>query len=717
MNTFNDIIVSTPDDSIVNFSLNNLNEIKNCLNRIFSEEIRCSDVLYTNNYDKLYFGIRVNPKITQTKIINIIANEEREVLNEYKIEFDSKLFNIGLSSQEIVAYTLHEIGAMIGNYQIIDDLRAVIDLNMVSNDDTIYLKKAVPYAQLIIFAIKDALTKLSSLVYKDELDEFTSVPIIQTADLSEYLVSARNTIIAAEGGPKDSLRATNTSILQWMFIMYKDMRTNSSSIMSTLKDAKTTTGSKLDIEEINKTINAIDRIDSTIAPQVEALELPKFFDAMNMSSLNERSLFDGLRRNGLRNIEDYLYEAQIRIKNLETEEDAMYVLRGINTRMGILVDYMYNTPGMNPRELAHWEDVYDRYAALRNELTKKKIWNKKQYGLFFDYNQDFGDKPYKESSIEIGTLTPTHKYDNLSDEELEDDDIETELENISFDENGEAVIKEGLFFKNGLRKKNNKNKNDNNKVNHKNYTTNNNSNYTPEEMKIVKAAAKLFLKKANQYIKEEFKDPKKKQKAIDYIANLDFSDYDKYKEELLKEVKKCPKFEVFEDVGTGGYYVICIDCAQEVNIAFSDTIWDTAKKLENDKDIAKLVKYSIYTGDGDEGCIYITMYSLADKSTNESSGACCEVCGSENVTVSEAGDCLCNECGNRFIVTKEGFFNKKTNKAAEMMKKDASDVDKIKTQQEELRKKAEALKAKSKVTQESSQYESVLFGEKADFFV
>ena len=398
MNVFNNILYETPDELVVTPARNNLNEIKNCLDKIFPDN-KCLDILYTNNYDKLFFGIRVNPTIYQADLIGIIGADEKMKLNSYKLEFDSKLFDMGLSPQELTAYTLYEISSMVNSYKIIDDLRTVIDLNMTSNDDTIYLKDSAHYAQLIIFAIKDSLTKLSSLIYKDDVAEYIGDPLITGLDLGEFLVTAHDTIIGSENGPRDSLRASNTSILQWMFIMYRDMRTNSSTVMDALRDAKTTTGSKLDIEELNKTIDSVNRIDSTITPQVEALELPKFFDAINMSAVNEFSLFSGLKKNGLRSIEDYLYEASLRIKNLETEEDAVYMMRAINTRMNILGDYIFNTPGLSERERQHWEMVYEKFSRLREELVKKRIWNKKQYGLFFDYNQDFGDKPYEEATV------------------------------------------------------------------------------------------------------------------------------------------------------------------------------------------------------------------------------------------------------------------------------------------------------------------------------
>lgn len=616
MNAFNNILFLTPEELVVTPTRNNLNEIASCLNRIFPEN-KCVDVLYTNNYDKLYFGIRVNPVITPADMINIIGNDEKFKLGNYKLEFDSKLFNMNLSPQELTAYTLYEVSSMVNSYQIIDDLRVAIDLNMTANDDTVYLKESAHYAQLVIFAIKDALTKLSSLIYKDGPEEYIGNPIISAMDLSEFLVKAHDSIITSENGPKDSLRASNTSIIQWMFIMYRDMRTNSSTVMDALKDFKTTTGSRLDIEEANKTIDAINRIDATITPTVEALELPKFFEAMNMSTVNEFSLFGGLKRNGLRSIEDYLYEAALRIKNVETEEDAVFIMRALSTRMNILIDYIYNTPGLSDREKAHWEDVYDRYARLREELVKKRIWNKKQYGLFFDYNQDFGDKPYEESAdnpMDVKddmTEKVRDSYEKLAgdssrwnkvtqpeiDYNMSDEELEAELEGISFDPvTGEAIIKE--------------------------------ESYDPEI----------------QPKDDETSGPNKVYSHVDKEIDSK-SDIKDVVDDL---VPNSADYTIPNSVGESLLF------GESANDEVLNELFGIGKKKDANAGVTQVKKDISDIDNIKAQQEELRKKAEALKSKNEASEACCEKCGSSNVTVSE-GNCTCNECGNCFSITKESF--------------------------------------------------------------
>ncbi len=107
--------------------------------------------------------------------------------------------------------------------------------------------------------------------------------------------------------------------------------------------------------------------------------------------------FKNLKLNGLRGIEDDLYEYKIRTKNCETEDEAMYILRQINTRINILEDYLASTE-VSPAEANRWRSVIDSFRDLRAELAKKKISNKKQYGIFIDYDQyDKLDPPSQDN--------------------------------------------------------------------------------------------------------------------------------------------------------------------------------------------------------------------------------------------------------------------------------------------------------------------------------
>ena len=100
----------------------------------------------------------------------------------------------------------------------------------------------------------------------------------------------------------------------------------------------------------------------------------------------KNSLFRRLRINGLRSIEDDLYEYRVRAKNAKTEDEAMYTLRQINTRLAILDDYI-KYEDLDDSERERYIDVMNQFRDIREYLSTKKIYNRKNYGIWYDYDQ------------------------------------------------------------------------------------------------------------------------------------------------------------------------------------------------------------------------------------------------------------------------------------------------------------------------------------------
>lgn len=380
---FVNILYLKPEDRVVAPNMSNLADLRTIINSIFDEN-KCLDVLYTLNTDKQFFGIRINPAMSASDATVILSTDEKVRLVNYQIEFDSKLFDIGLSGDELVAITIYEIASMMDNTEIFDNLRALIDCNVVTNDDVISIRDSVNYAQLIIFVIKDTMYKLSSMIFKDEPEDLLANPATAATETGESLLSAREKIISSISGLGDTFRTPKPVILEWMFLMYRDMKINSGIISDTLNDAKAFTASRLEIAEIDKTLDAVNRIDNSII-ESKNIDLNHFFEKKHLSSLNEISLFRSLKKNGLRGIENELYEYTMRVKNCTDADDAYLVMRGINNRLGVLEDYIYSEQ-LSDSDRRHWEEVAQAYRDLRVILSKKKLEGK-QYGLFFDYNK------------------------------------------------------------------------------------------------------------------------------------------------------------------------------------------------------------------------------------------------------------------------------------------------------------------------------------------
>lgn len=359
------------------YSLNIVeNRIREILNKIF-DNFECISVITTNNTDKVLFGINVNPTITDTDLMNILFETDKQVeLKRYSIEIDLSICN-KLSDLEIASYIMEEVFSNM-NSDTLENVRAVIDILLADEDESIDIRQSVNFSQILIFGIKDTIKQISSLLYKP-VENLGNNEYVFSAETKDYLINAASKLKSCIFADTNVNNCPKLGILKWSLMVYKDIKTNYRMMDDILNQALQLTGSVLDKKEIEKTIKCFKRALSEVVVE----------GANTLEAMNEAkgfSLFKSLKQNGLRSIEDDLYEFKIRLKNAETEEDAIYILRQINTRISILEDYIANTE-LSDNEERHWQSVIDSYRSLRIELSKKKIGYKKTYGVFVDYDK------------------------------------------------------------------------------------------------------------------------------------------------------------------------------------------------------------------------------------------------------------------------------------------------------------------------------------------
>ena len=139
--------------------------------------------------------------------------------------------------------------------------------------------------------------------------------------------------------------------------------------------------------EIDRTIASIDRIGSSVIKESSEYTstLNKFFEENHLYKINELSLFKSLKADGLRKIEDDYYELSVKVKSIDTEADALFIIRSINSRLSILDDQIYNNT-IKESEKKHWMAVARQYKDLRNVVLSKKISKRKYSDIFMDYS-------------------------------------------------------------------------------------------------------------------------------------------------------------------------------------------------------------------------------------------------------------------------------------------------------------------------------------------
>lgn len=355
------------------------NSLKDAINKLFErEEIECIGLISTNNTDKILFGVNVNPTISDADLMGILLDTDVEPhkLKRCNVEIDLGLCE-SLDAREIAAYIVEEIISTM-SLTTLNNVRAVLDILLTEGDEVIDIKQSVNYSQLLTFGIKDTIKKFASLIYKP-VENLGINQYAEILNIKEDLVNCSNKIKSCVFDDGEVTDCPKLGVLSWTLSVYKDVETNYRMMEDMLTQSISLTGSELDKKEIERTLKSLRRALSEVITEGALLE-SMIYEAKGFS------LFKSLKQNGLRAIEDDLYEFKIRLKTAETEEEAIYILRQVNTRISILEDYIANTD-LSDNELRRWQGVIMAYRDLRMELSKKNVGYKKSYGVFVDYDK------------------------------------------------------------------------------------------------------------------------------------------------------------------------------------------------------------------------------------------------------------------------------------------------------------------------------------------
>lgn len=364
-----DIITSFKETGSVDDSL--AEALVPALNKVFPDK-QCATCIVTINNDNVPFGVHVSPTITSVDLMTILIDTEEFDIDRYTVEIDSKLLSILDDSDRIAAYILDTI-AGVTSPETITKLRAIIDATLDSTGDVININQSANYASILIYGIKNTIRKIVNVsdTFNIESDEFELKDILEALALKLNGSNLWNDVECSD--PK-------TSVLAWVLLVYTELDTEYKDAINTLTEAKPITGSYLEKLEIDKVIKSLRRASSESLTE----------SAIVLNEFKGLSLFKNLKQNGLRGIEDDLYEYKVRVRNCTDQGEAIYIMRCINSRLSILEDYLYNTPNINESERARWQGDIDAYRMLRVELSKKRFMDAdKNFNAFlnFDYSK------------------------------------------------------------------------------------------------------------------------------------------------------------------------------------------------------------------------------------------------------------------------------------------------------------------------------------------
>lgn len=359
------------EDAMSKIKLNPTNDrlmnLRNVLNNLF-KGTNCSGLIYTKNTDKPLFGMCVMPVINETDVKKMILENDFSTLKQnYFLEFDSKLFEIGLTTRELVAVVLHEIGHIILDIdKAVDEVTKSFYMYLQKNMETIDMQRFIKYADLLAFGFRDAIRKINN-IFSDEETNADSYAV--ALGYGQELISALKKIT-------DRCTLLNKDldnkllVLQWTLRLYKNMKLRRIPALRTLEKTYQMTGSELEKREINKCMNALKQYE---------------YDAIDESAVIEEkaklSIFRRFKYKGMRGIEDDLYGLTLRVKSVDEQDEALMILREINSKLAVLDDYI-SSEDLDQNDLERWNAVRKKYLMLREELSKKTTYDDKYYGLF-----------------------------------------------------------------------------------------------------------------------------------------------------------------------------------------------------------------------------------------------------------------------------------------------------------------------------------------------
>lgn len=348
----------------------NLQRIKQELNKFFKDS-KCKDLIYTVNTDKPFFGMCVMPYITGETAVDILTKDTKIRVKEYYIEIDSKLLEIQFNAKELTAMILHEVGHLVNDAIPVQNIKSSIDFYLGSNNQVLKIDKSVQYRDILAFGMKQALMMFTSLFKREDeeiiADQF-SVLCGYGPDLeSAYKKLTRTTTILSLNRGVPRLAA-----LEWTLRLYRNVKLKRIAALHTINHAMTANGSifqKRELANLERRLKQIDDHDLLVHESTNSL-VRKVSD-----------IYRNFKYKGIRTLEDDLYEINLRVKNCDEQDEALSILRAINTRMSLIDDYV-NTEKLSEKEHERWHDLLNKYDLLRDTLSKKTVYDQKFYGLF-----------------------------------------------------------------------------------------------------------------------------------------------------------------------------------------------------------------------------------------------------------------------------------------------------------------------------------------------
>ena len=364
---FSEFIEILSDIRYSNGKSSDLNKLKNELNRFFKGQ-KCREVLYTNNTDKVFFGMSVSPIMKDEDVVYILNSDNDYMVKEYYLELDSKLFGseLNLSNEELLAVLLHEVGHMVNSTEPVENARNVLDLYLAKTHSELDIAESINQKAILGFGLRDLMRKTISIFEKDQAEEITADEFVYKCGYGEQLQSALHTIVKKRNSIVNE-RDNKLAIFMWSIALYKNVKMQRIPALRLIKKGKQISSSQLqkkDLERLERNLKSID-LSATNESAIDGLK--KLY----------KDRIDRIKYKGVKGLKEDYYELALRAKNVDLVDEGLIIIRRINSNMAIIQDYL-DTEGLDEKTRNEVFEILEMYDELRTKLLKRDLFKEKQ---------------------------------------------------------------------------------------------------------------------------------------------------------------------------------------------------------------------------------------------------------------------------------------------------------------------------------------------------
>ena len=346
-------------------------DLQNALNKFF--DAKCLRVLYTNNTDKIFFGIYAMPKIDAEQVIKIITGGEKYVIEQYYLELDSKLFqeDINLSSKEIAALLMHEVYNLVSDAAPCESVCKAIDAHLTKNNDVLKISDSIHYMELLSYGFRDAVRKFITIFDKKEVDNNPVMnDFFEWCSYEQNIKSAFNKIALNWYNYNKEIN-NKFIVLAWVLRVYKNVRDNRIPALMMIDRCKQLSPSKIEIKELDNIARRLNRIDDDAL--IESAGTPEhiLYEEVKSSILPNKKM-----KSVPEALEDDIVKIAMEQENvLYNEPDAIPMLMAnINSKLAYIQDYVENNQ-LTKEEFKQLDRMYKELTVKRDQLFKGDLYD------------------------------------------------------------------------------------------------------------------------------------------------------------------------------------------------------------------------------------------------------------------------------------------------------------------------------------------------------